>query len=331
MITVCGEGLVDLVDRGNHTYQACPGGSPLNVAVGLARLGHPTSLLARLADDPFGRLLRAHLTAAAVSDRDLVHAAEPSTVAVTSLDRHGHADYHFYVQGTADWQWKPTDLPDRLPADVTALHTGSLATWIPPGAEAIEALLRREHHRGAVTLCYDPNVRPALMGEHHTARARIERLVGLADVVKVSDEDLAWAHPGRDPVQVAGDWATHGPRLIVVTRGGHGATAVTATGHQVTRPAPAISVVDTVGAGDAFTAGLLAGLADLDALGPHGRTACDRLDRDTLAALLDRANLVAALTCTHPGAHPPTAAEVDRAGAHHPRRTHPGRPTAPGR
>ena len=318
MITVCGEGLVDLVDRGDRMYQACPGGSPLNVAVGLARLDEPTSLLARLADDPFGRLLRAHLTAAGVSDRDLVHAEEPSTVAITSLDRHGHANYRFYVAGTADWQWQPTDLPDPLPADVSALHTGSLASWIPPGANAIEALLRREHHRGAVTICFDPNVRPALMGDYRAARARVERLVGLADLVKVSDEDLAWAHPDHDPLQVARAWSRLGPRLVVVTRGGRGATAITATGHQVSRPAAAVKVVDTVGAGDAFTAGLLAGLADLGALGPGGRDACDRLDPRALTGLLDRAGLVAGLACTHPGACPPTRAEVDHAQTRHP-------------
>lgn len=315
MITVCGEGVVDLVHQGGGTYLACPGGSPLNVAVGVARLGEPVGLLARIGTGPFGRLLRDHLRDAGVGEHHLVDAGEPATLAAVTVGPDGQADYAFYCQGTADWQWRTGELPDPLPPDTTALHTGSLACAIPPGADAVEALLGREHRRGQVTVSYDPNIRPDLMGERAAAVDRVERLVGLADLVKVSDQDLTWLYPDRDPLQVAADWAGRGPGLVVTTLGEHGAVAHTAAGLRVTRPAHAVEVADTVGAGDAFTAGLLTGLARLGALGAPGRAAWQALDGAALGDLLDRAGLAAALTCTRRGAVPPTRAELDRAAA----------------
>lgn len=311
MITICGEGLVDLVavgepGRAPRVFHAHPGGSSFNVAVGAARLGHDVSLLARLGHDPFGHLLRDHLRANGVSDRDLAAATEPSSLAVVALDGAGRATYDFRIEGTADWGWRPGDLPDPLSPDVTALHTGSLACQIQPGADAIEAMLRRERDRGAVTLSYDPNIRPTLAGGRASAVTRVERLVGLVDLVKVSDEDLAWLYPGADPARVATGWARSGPRLVVVTLGPGGAIAVTAAGTRCAQPAYPVRVVDTVGAGDAFTAGMLTGLADIDAL---GRDLTD-LDTPALAAILDHAGRVAALTCARPGADPPTRAEL---------------------
>jgi fructokinase len=313
LISVCGEGLVDLVDEGGGVFRAHPGGSPLNVATGLARLGQPTSLLARLGHDRFGTLLRAHLADSGVCDRDLVDATEPTTLAVVAVGTTATATYDFYVRDTAAWRWHPGDLPDRLADDVRALHTGSLASWLPPSTDAVEALLRAEHRRGAVTLTYDPNVRPALLtgtGDGDAARRAVHRLVGLVDVVKVSDEDLAWLHPDRDPLDTARRWAEAGPALVVVTHGAAGATALTRGGLHVTRPAHHVPVVDTVGAGDAFTAGMLTWLAEADAL---GRRPAPDLDGPGLAAMLDFAGLVAALTCGRAGATPPTRAEVDRA------------------
>lgn len=312
MITVCGEGLVDLVDEGGGVFRAHPGGSPLNVAVGLARLGHPVSLLARLGHDTFGRLLRDHLTACGVSDRDLIDATEPTTLAVVRLEA-AAASYDFYVHGTANDHWQPEELPDRLADDVVALHTGSLASWLPPAREAIEALLCREHRRGAVTLTYDPNVRPLLMGDRRAARHHVERLVSLVDVVKVSDEDLGWLYPDHTAVDIAVRWAGTGPALVVVTEGARGATAVTAAGHVLHRPARQVATVDTVGAGDAFTAGLIAWLAGAGRLGCGAHATTQDISDAELAALLDWAGLVAALTCARAGATPPTRVDVDAA------------------
>lgn len=312
MITVCGEALIDLVDEGGGRFLAHAGGSPCNVAVGLARLAVPASLLGRLGGDAFGRLLRAHLVDNGVSERDVVAAAENTTLAVVSLDPAGRATYGFYVDGTADWQWRAGDLPDPLADDVVALHTGSLASWLPPGRDAIEVMVRRERARGRVTLSYDPNVRPLLMGSPGEYRPLIERMVGLVDLVKVSEEDLAWLYPGRAPLAVALDWSVAGPGLVVLTRGGDGVTALTAAGQRVDRPAPQVEVVDTVGAGDAFTSGLLSALSDASLLGPESRRTLSNLPEPQLAQLLDFAARVAAITCTRAGADPPTRADLTR-------------------
>jgi fructokinase len=168
-------------------------------------------------------------------------------------------------------------------------------------------VLRRE--RGRLTISYDPNVRLARRGPVDAGVARVEAVVALADVVKVSAEDLAWLYPGADPAGVASRWAIHGPRLVVVTLGGDGSLAVTAGGVSVRRAAIPVEVVDTVGAGDAFTSGLLDALARADLLGTgHDRLAA--LDAAALAPILDHAGTVAALTCARPGADPPWAADL---------------------
>ncbi len=301
---------MDLVgDADSRVLTACPGGSPANVAVGLARLGVPTSLFARLGPDRFGRELRAHLADNGVSDRDLTDAAEPTSLAVATVAADGAARYDFWVTGTADWQWRPGELPARLPDDVVALHAGSLASWTPPGADEIEALTRRERGRGRVTLCFDPNCRPALIPDRDAHRKLVERQVALAHVVKVSEEDLAWLCPGEPYADVAERWQALGPELVVVTRGGDGAYGRCRAGVAAV-PARTVAVVDTVGAGDAFTAGLLAGLRDRDLLGPARAERIGALARPALAALLAEASLVAALTAARPGADPPTRNEV---------------------
>jgi len=312
-IVVGGEALIDLVDEGSGQFRAHPGGSPANVAVGLARLGIPATLLARVSHDAFGRLLRTHLDRGGVDLGHVVPASEPTTLAVVSLDERGVATYDFYVNGTADWQWRAAEIPDPLPAETVALHTGSLALAVPPGAAVLTDLLRRENERGQVTVSFDPNVRPTFEADREAAVRRIEEQVSLADVVKVSEDDLAWLLPHEEPADVAGRWRETGPAVVVVTLGADGTLAVGPGGSVVTRPAVSIRLVDTVGAGDAFTAGLLAGLERASLLGGENRDALAALDDTTLTELLDEAALVAALTCARRGADPPTWIEVGQA------------------
>jgi fructokinase len=312
-ILVCGEALIDLVDEGGGQFRAHPGGSPANVAVGLARLGIQATLLARVSGDAFGRLLRNHLDRGGVDLNHVVVATEPTTLAVVSLDERGVATYDFYVQGTADWQWRPSEIPDPLPPEAVALHTGSLALAVPPGAEVITDLMRREHERGQVTVSLDPNVRPTFENDRAAAIRRVEQQVSLSDVVKVSEEDLAWLYPGDEPADLARRWHDTGPAIVIVTLGSEGALAVGPKGNVVTRPAVPVRLVDTVGAGDAFTAGLLAGLSRAGLLGGSNHAALTALDDAGLAELLDEAVLVAALTCARRGADPPTWMEVGQA------------------
>jgi fructokinase len=268
------------------------------------------SHLARVADDAFGRLLLDHLRANDVGVRDVVAAREPTTLAVATVAEDGGATYDFYVDGTADWQWADAELPDPLPPDVTALHVGSLAVVLPPGAERVEAMLRREHERGAVTTSLDPNIRPALAGDHAVAVRRTERQVGLAHLVKASSEDLAWLYPDEEPAAVADRWLELGPALVVVTLGAAGAIARGRGAGAVSVAARPVELVDTVGAGDAFTAGLLAGLQQIGALGGAAPFPLAALQADRLHSVLQRAALVASLTCARSGADPPTAAEL---------------------
>ncbi|MGY3846791.1 carbohydrate kinase family protein [Streptomyces hydrogenans] len=295
---VIGECVADIVRGPGAADVVHPGGSPANVAYGLARLGRPATLLTQLADDPSGRLIAAHLTGAGVRLAiGGVPARTPS--AVVTLDGRGQAAYAF------DITWTLTaEEPPATPEPVRHVHLGSIAAVTEPGAATVLALTGRL--RPAATVSYDPNVRPALMGEHGPAVARVERCVALADLVKASDEDLAWLYPGEPVEAVAARWLALGPAVVLVTRGGDGALAVTRE-HTVAAGAPAVAVVDTVGAGDSFTS------AVLDALAGRDRAALAALGADALAGLLARAGAAAAVTVSRAGARPPDRAELDAA------------------
>ncbi|MDP9434451.1 MAG: carbohydrate kinase [Actinomycetota bacterium] len=306
-VVVCGETVVDLVQSGSRSWTSHPGGSPANVAVGLARLSVPVAMLARLSGDAFGGMLREHLRDAGVDLGLAVAAQEPSTLAVASLDAAGVATYDFWVEGTADWQWADGELPERLPDAVRALHTGSMALEVEPGASRVRALLQRVH--GQVLVSYDPNVRLARRGDREVGLAAVEQVVALADVVKVSSEDLDWLLPGTPVEDVLRRWRALGPALVVVTTGGDGAVGL-AGGGPVRVPVPPVQVVDTVGAGDAFSAGLLAGLADAGLL---ERAALEQAPDAALTEVLTLAARVASITCTRPGSDPPTREELHAA------------------
>ncbi len=308
-VAVVGEALIDLVPRDQDgLYQAVPGGSPANVAVGLARLQVPARMVARLADDPFGRRIRRHLAGNGVDLGGVVTAAEPTSLAIVDVDPDGAVSYDFRVDGTADWQWRDAELDRVLDGRLLALHTGSLALTMAPGADALLRLLRRA--RGAVTISYDPNCRPLLMGSPERALERAERLVALADVVKASVEDVAWLLPGRAAEEVAEAWLALGPALVAITRGAEGVVAVAAGTGLLRRPGRRVAVVDTVGAGDAFTSALLAGLYRRDLLGTERRAALRAIGEATLLEVLDEAVLAAAITCTRRGADPPVLDEL---------------------
>jgi fructokinase len=302
MFVVVGEALVDLVgQRGGRTLAAHPGGSPANVALGLARLDAPVTLVTRLGRDAFGDMISSHLRASGVRVDAGADDGVPTSLAVATLAA-GIASYDFRIE----WDTGPLA---PLPVEARCLHTGSLATVLEPGRTHVVDLLEREHARRRATVSYDPNVRPQLLGDRARARSDIERLVALCDVVKVSDEDLRWLYPDRGDEEIAQDWLAMGPALVVVTRGDAGVYAV-AAGLELRRPATTIDLVDTVGAGDSFTSGLLDGLRRADLLGGDRRDALAAIDEATLASVLDSAARIAAITCSRPGADPPTRDEV---------------------
>lgn len=311
MLVVCGEAVLDLISDGSTTgYRARPGGSPVNVAVGAARLGLSTSLLARFGTGRFGRILRTHVETAGVNLSLSVNADEPAMLAVVGLDPSGTAGYDFYVDGTAERGWQRHELPDPLPEQARALHVGSISSWLPPAAGLISELVVREYHRGAVLISFDPNLRPVLIEDSGSARACAEHMMLVAQLIKVSVDDLRWLFPHQDPDASARRWAHAGPALVVLTDGANGARAYRPGRSAHPMSARDVSVVDTVGAGDAFVAGLLAGLNDRGRLHRHG---LDDLDDGELDAILSSAALVAALACTRAGADPPSRAERDAA------------------
>jgi fructokinase len=305
VIIVCGEALIDLVpdDATGARYTAIPGGSPANAAVALARLDVPTALLARLSGDSFGRRLRAHLEANGVDLSLAVVAPEATSLAIVDLDERGGASYRFDILGRADWQWTDAELPQDLPADVLAIHTGSLALVLPPGGGAIERFLVRSKENA--TICIDPNVRPSIVGDLGAVRADVDRWCGIADILKASEDDVEVLYPGVDPEAVARRWQAIGPTVVIVTLGAGGVLAVHADGVE-RLPAPATTVVDTVAAGDTFTAGLLTCLHDAGLLG--GRLTATG---EELRAALTYGMRAAAVTCSRVGADPPHRRDLD--------------------
>lgn len=313
VVAVAGEALVDIVPAPAQGYwEFAPGGSPANVAVGLARLEVPARMLARLADDLLGRRLREHLAANGVDLSHAVAATEPSSLAIVELAGDGQASYDFRIAGTADWQWTDDELTGALDegaaGPVVAVHSGSLALTTPPGHETLRELMATAVD--TATVSYDPNFRPLLMGSPDEVLPGVHELLGLADVVKVSEEDLAWLHPGRKPGDIVGEWLELGPAVVVVTLGADGVLAGTASGLHSVLPGRPIDVVDTVGAGDSFSAALLAGLHRRGLLGAAAREDLYRIDRESLDGVLGEAVTAAAITCSRHGADPPTRAEL---------------------
>lgn len=283
------------------SLRVLPGGGPANTAVALARLGTPTRFLGRVSGDVFGRLFRERLSSSGVDLSACVTAAEPSTLAVASLDERGQAAYSFHADGAADWQWTPAELDAAGLGGSACLHTGSLALVREPGREAVERFAAAA--RAGATVSIDPNVRPSLAPRE---AYDLPRWCAAADILKLSDDDLAFLTPGEAAEEVCDAWHAAGARLIVVTRGAAGAL-VSLDGARVEVAAPRVSVVDTVGAGDAFTAGLLHRLAALGLLG--GRL--EGLSLETAADAAAFGARVASLTCAVAGANPPWADQLD--------------------
>ena len=295
---VVGESLIDLIRHPGEPELAQVGGSPLNVAVGLSRLDVPSALWTRFGSDEHGALIADHLDANGVAVVPGSVSSSPTSKAAAHIQEDGSARYEFDLA----WQLEPV-----IGLEPVLVHTGSIAAVLEPGAGTVRNVVRQL--RGRATVSYDPNVRPQLMGERESAATRIESFVALTDVVKASSEDLEWLYPGQDAHDVALRWLRLGPAVVVVTQGEVGAFAVTTS---VTRyvSARAVEVVDTIGAGDSFMAGLLAALDDLGLLGRENEPALRTIAVAELEQILTFASRCAAITVSRPGADPPLRASV---------------------
>jgi fructokinase len=301
-VLVVGEALIDVVPDHDGATRDHPGGSPANVAITLGRLDRDVRLVTLLGDDERGDAIRAWLAASNVTVLDQPTGSGRTSTAAVTLDDTGAASYVF------DLDWELPAVPDE---ECDVLHVGSIATVLAPGADAVLEAFRA--HRGRALLSLDPNARPAITPDRTQPAARVEELVALADVVKVSDEDLAWLQPDSDPLETAARWADAGPGLVVVTRGGAGAVAVRPGGTRLEVPGVPVAVADTVGAGDTFSGVLVDSLLQLGVGGADSGAAVRALsDRDVLTAVTTAA-IGAAINVSRPGADPPSRAELSAA------------------
>jgi fructokinase len=307
LILVCGEALMDVFAAGETPtglmLDARVGGSPFNVAVGLARLAQPVAFLSAVSSGFLGDRLMATLHAEGVNTSAVARTAAPATLSLVGLDAQGVPAYSFYGHGGADRQLQPSDLA-ALPVDLKAIHVGSYAAVAEPIASTLRALVEREHKR--CLIAYDPNLRLNVEPDVSAWRDTVKWMLPRTHLLKISDEDLALLQPGVAPVDFAAHALLQGVMWVVVTRGGEGAQAWCAQGDAQV-PSPQVSVIDTVGAGDTFQAALLTWLAEHNALGP---SAMARLDVASLKQALQFAAAAAAITCSRRGADMPHRAEL---------------------
>jgi fructokinase len=299
VIVVVGEALVDLAVAADGAIGAHLGGGPYNTARTLGRLGVPVRWMGRLSDDVFGRKLRAALAEDGVDLGSAVSTADPTTMALAELDEAGKATYRFYIDGTSVPGLDAGTALSVLPAQLDALHIGTLALVLQPLASAVEAVLASTEGR-CLVMC-DPNVRPAVIRDAESFHDVLFRVLERTHVLKVSDDDLAWLQPGVDPVEAGRSLLENGPSTVFVTRGGEGIHVLTHEGEQHV-PAPEVVVADTIGAGDSFSGGVLTWWAE------HGRPSLAALPNAVAAASFGAA--VAAITVSRAGATPPYRSEL---------------------
>ena len=306
-IGVIGEALVDVVLSDTATPRVHVGGSPLNVAVGLSRLERECRFVGRFGHDEHGRMIAEHLRANGVQSL-LAPDDAPTSRATARLDPTGAASYEFAL----DWTLPSADellqtYRDPSGGQLLHLHTGSIGTMLAPGDAEVMGLIERL--ADSTTISYDPNVRPTLVPDREFARARAEACVRLSDVVHASDEDLAWLYPERPLLDTLRQWQSMGPAFVVMTRGAEDIVAVSGNGVRE-RPIFPVDVEDTVGAGDSFTAALLAALDDRSLLGAQNRDRLREMDPHDVESVLIYASRASAITASRPGADPPTRAEL---------------------
>jgi fructokinase len=306
MILCCGEALIDMLPRdttqGEKGFAPYAGGAIFNTAIALGRLGVPTAFFTGIADDMMGEILLSTLKASNVDYSPCAITPRPSTIAFVKLVN-GQATYAFYDEGTAGRMITESDLP-TLNDSCEALHFGAISLIPSPCGETYEALMKREHEKRVISL--DPNIRPGFIKDKQAHMARINRMAAMSDILKFSDEDLDWFGISGDHDTLAAHWLSHGAKLVVITKGAEGANGYTRS-LKVSVPSERVTVVDTVGAGDTFDAGILASLKMNDRL---TKAQVAALDEKALRDALALGAKTAAVTVSRAGANPPWAHEI---------------------
>lgn len=314
MFVICGEALFDVfidetiaVDAREVPFSGLVGGSPFNVAVGLARLGQQSALLTGISRDLLGDRLMAVLKSEKVITNLVSRKSAPTTLSFVQKNKDGVPDYVFYGEGAADRLLHEEDIAFDLDG-VECLHFGSYSIVVPPTADTLYQLAQKESGKRIISL--DPNIRPTVESDLDLWRDRVEKMVALSDVVKLSDEDMTLLYPGQNPGTILAGWLDRGVKLAIMTRGGEGATLMSHIANIETE-AMKTTVVDTVGAGDTFQTIVLDELVALNARFPGEWQ--NQLDGMTLSAIGKRAGVAAAITCSRAGANLPGRTEIEQA------------------
>jgi fructokinase len=304
-IAVIGEGVIDRFIQG-ESYHDVIGGSGLNTAVAMRRAGADAIWFTRSASDPNGQALTKYAEDEGVALQPPISGIEPASLVKVTILNEGQPQYEFHLEGSVDWNWQEGEL-DRLDEGFDVIHVSSLSAVLDPGAKLIFNKIKELKQQATSPLIsFDPNARPSAAKDQTQAslmRTRIEKIVKLVDLVKVSDEDLGWIQPEIPPYEAAGIWSTEGPKLVVMTRGGEGVVAFSAGIEICSVPAVTIKLIDTLGAGDTFMGWLLFQIAN-----EHNCTI--PVDRDAVTSLLSTAAKAAAITCSRKGCNPPFDSEI---------------------
>ena len=299
-VWVCGEALIDLIPvrPGSDQRQAIPGGGPANTAHALARLDIPTEFIGGLSDDQYGQRMRSEFIAGRVGLTFTPEHQLPTCLAIVSIDVDGGATYEFKIDGTATFAFTTENLPDPKVIQPDAIYIGTLATIIEPGASILKDWIIQAQDYAPII--YDPNIRSSVISDRSRYQEVVKEWVALSNVVKASEDDLAWLYPETDPLEIARSWVSQGVQVVVITKGENGIVGVTEN-QEVSIPGVKVEVIDSVGAGDTVGAVLVEALVEFG---------LEKLTRELLSHTLHRAALAAAITCSRAGANPPTKAEL---------------------
>jgi len=309
MIVSLGEALIDLISSktDSMTFKACPGGSPMNTAVAMARLGVPVSFLSQISRDFFGNELVSFLKENGIATDLLLRSDHPTTLGFAKKDETGSVNYAFYSREAADRSIAAGSLSEDLPPGIQALQIGSISLMQEPGASTItDFILRQARKNPDLVISFDPNLRPSMVENPGLYKTRFISLCGVCSIVKLSDEDLEWLFPGMSLKDAGSMLLDMGPSLIALTSGAKGSLLINRGG--IGRSGVGdVTVVDTVGAGDTFHGGLLAWLYRNNRL---TRSALGTMDEETLNKAAAFASRAADITCSREGADPPRMDEM---------------------
>lgn len=306
---VIGEALVDEVTELNGGQKRIFGGSPANTALALSRLGVKTFFKGRISHDKTGQQIKKFLVDSQIDLTPSIEVNDPALVIQAKLQADGSANYFAKLEGCSDFGWRDDELPAALPPEVEVVHFGSLAATVDPGASAIERWIEKIKSKKLAAISFDPNIRPNLVSDAAALKKRIERVIALCDIVKLSHEDLAWISDHKSKDQVAQKWLSLGARAVIVTQAQDGATLYLADGMELNFPGKKINLVDTIGAGDTFTAATLTQLLEANLLNKHGLSL--KIGQDVWVRIIENSLLAAGITCSRTGANPPNRVEVN--------------------